>query len=1145
MLLDGKEFQIYITDSLQSAIDRIAVRLNSHPDYLIFTPPVETLDDLEHDVKVRNVLVEIRESTDIQMPTVPIPPKLTLEQLEKIFVASNKLLEDNVRNRNVFLLAMKGMTIDPERTWRDRQDILETLKKSIKKLTRKVEAEELTARELTNITPVEYTEFNINHTQFTVKLGSTTKTLPEIFNEIVLTHKVPYAAMATSSSTLFKIHKNFVPNVIWLDLIGKEVIIVKVNGEKNGDLRELKNPFKKYTNAIFGIVDGQLVCTMTMNVGKRNIERDVFIKRSLKIFPYNNLHQQVQSIEENNVVGYYIYPDETLQVSVWAELTMNDKMFSSLLAIDESLRASKIKQNVYLHLIDTDETISLQMKYIERPGQFPEKDLDVGTPYVRARVAKTKSVARAKKLQEIIGKLLVVYKLNYKDVVSFYHKFIPDFAKDTGKKVPRKPLRQLGLRDIAPDIFFPTYSRKCLNRPTIISTQEATTTTKKVMKFPIRGESTERNYICDQTKHPFPGLRDNQLENKEQFPYVPCCYSKDQEIRPGSKYRQYFFGEHRQQKVQQIQEIFITNKIVPPGVIGVLPKCIREMFGIIEKDPEYSFVRKGVTRGKLSSIETILLGKGIISGDEPDLDKILIREQNKLATEAYALSTKQELYDEDVSSIISMIRNDDLRITCFVHMLEQAYNCSIFVFTADTPDGELCIPRHVQAYYKFEPTKETFFVFQHMGSESDHAEYPQCELIVKAHVDDTRRQITGFVPSDPVVKNLYDIFHRLNRTYIFGDIYPKLKLKTLPIIGQALDSYGKCRLLNLKNNLTIIVDPLPPFAVNQVVNIYRVKLLEVEKFAHDYGTNIIFQRINQKGMVTEVRVELSRSVFGTILTLDSGRIKDVGINNQEEEYSQIIDKAPSAVTYFNTNRRLAKLIYQYALFITSEYMSANNLNFMKSEDFDKMAQQFFMVDPNATYDLSMVKSVFTPQTPLISNGKLVVQSTEALRRLIFMIRLFQDHKKQELVQYHTKLNIPDFYGDIADYDTSPLQYVLQGTGAVINLIEGSETKYSLTNKVKSETKLPYFFQNDLIGLDIYVAENTTSVGKAGEIINFWNLHGYNIGDPEVDVDVNIKPKIYSYVNESNMYEIKPGKGPGAILAYKINGVPMYTALMRL
>lgn len=1145
MLLNGKEFQIYITDSIASAIDRIAYRLGSHPDYLIFNPPVETLADLTGNVQVRDILSEIRGSSDLQMPAVPVPSKLTMEQLEKIFVASNTLLEQS-QHRNMFLLAMGGMSINPEAAWRDRRDILDPLNRAVKRVATKVENEETAAKELTHIKSVEYTDFNVNHTQFTIYLGSTAKTLPELFNNMILTHKVPYAAMTTGTSpTLYKIYKNFVPNVSWLDLIGKEVIIAKVNGEKNGDLRGLKNPFKKYTNAVFGIVDKRLVCTMTMNVGKRNVSKEVFIDRVLKILPHENL--RVENIEENNVVGYYLYPGRTLNVSVWAELTMNDNMFNSLLAIDESLRASKIKQNVYLHLLDTDETISLQMKYVERPGQFPEKDLDVGTPYIRARVAKTKTVGRAKVLQELIGKLLVVYKLNYKDVVAFYRKFIPDFAKEVGEKVPIKPLRQLGLRDVAPDIFYPTYSRKCLNRPIIISNEEAAKTTKKVMKFPIKGESMTRNYICEQTKHPFPGLRDNQLENKDVFPYVPCCYSKDQELRSGSKYRQYFFDERKQQKVQQIQEIFITNKMVPPGVIGVLPKCVREMFGVIEKDPMYSFVRRGVTRGKSSSIETILLGKHIITGDEPNLPEILAKERDRLATEAYALSTKQELYDEDVPSIISMIQNEDLRITCFVHLLEQAYNCSIFVFTADNPDGELCIPRHVQAYYKFQPTKETFFVFQHMGSESDHADYPQCELIVKAHVDDTRKQITGFSPNDPVVKNLYDVFYRLNRTYVFGDIYPKLHLKTLPIVGQALDSYGKCRLLNFKDNLTVVVDPLPPFAVDHVVEIYRAKLSDVERFVGTHGFNIIFQRVNAKGVVTEVRVQLSRSVYGTFLTNDTGRIRGVGINNEEEEFGQIIDKAPSVVTYFNSNRRLAKLIYQYALFMTSEYMSANKLATMRGSDFDTMVKQNVKVDPKAAdLDISKIPPVFTVASPLIENGKLMVPTEEALKRLIFMIRLFQDHQKQELIQYHTKINIPDFYGDIADYDTNPLQYVLQGTDAVVNLIGGSEVKYTLTNKIKPEAKLPYFFQNDLIGPDIYLADNTTSISKARDMITFWNDRGYNLGSDINPPTTTLNGiKIYSYVNESNIREIKAGRSPGAILGYKINAVPMFTALMML
>ena len=89
------------------------------------------------------------------------------------------------------------------------------------------------------------------------------------------------------------------------------------------------------------------------------------------------------------------------------------------------------------------------------------------------------------------------------------------------------------------------------------------------MEFPAHGESTKRYYICDHTSHPYPGLRDNTLENKKKFPYIPCCYTKDQN-REGTKFNYYYAQAQMKDKNNAVQDIFISGKTMAPGIPGTL-----------------------------------------------------------------------------------------------------------------------------------------------------------------------------------------------------------------------------------------------------------------------------------------------------------------------------------------------------------------------------------------------------------------------------------------------------------------------------------------------------------------------------------------------------------------------------------------------
>ena len=80
------------------------------------------------------------------------------------------------------------------------------------------------------------------------------------------------------------------------------------------------------------------------------MSREEFIERSLKVLSTNN-HKKidVDNIKEHKVVGVFYFPQQTLDKYVFADLVMNDGIFSKLMSIDDHEKATNKKSGIYIH----------------------------------------------------------------------------------------------------------------------------------------------------------------------------------------------------------------------------------------------------------------------------------------------------------------------------------------------------------------------------------------------------------------------------------------------------------------------------------------------------------------------------------------------------------------------------------------------------------------------------------------------------------------------------------------------------------------------------------------------------------------------------------------------------------------------------
>jgi len=1191
MQINGKKIKVYLSDTVDTIKDRIAISMNTLPQYLVFDPELENTSQTGNIVVV-NVLASIINSKDTVFPEDKINfDKISREDAERLFIVTHDITNSNKSAEDIKMFltyTISGLTtLNAITILNDRQTIMNKMKDNLDRLKKKVDATTLAFEEFDNIPSINTAEYEVSTVQFSIRLAiQGSINVPELYNSLTVTKMAPYAVTgsADTNGPFYKIFHDFSPNPDWLELETPNVILVKVNGETTADLRQLKNKYKKYADTAFTVVTNssgqcEVVATLNMSVGYRNVSRDVFIDRALQIFPTLN-RTMITHMNELSTGGFITYPNQTILIPIWAEMCLNNPFFNKIVALNESIRASKTKLNAYMYVINTSDILSVTMKETEKPNMYGMED--EGSNFIRVRV-KVKTIEESLRYQKILGRLFNLYNNERDLILAEYRKYLgPKFLRDEQTKLIKRPrkLEKLELRAIAPDIFLPTYSRKCLKRPTIINKERANqyrrNRKKQVIEFPVYGESIKRYYMCDHDTHPYPGLRENTLDNKIKFPYIPCCYTKDQN-RVGTKFRHYYQQETLNIKNSAVQDIFISGKTLRPGLPGTLPSNIKKLFSIIEPNPQFQFIRVGSNLTKSSFLECVMLAlniKNIQFLQVEDRIPVVQKMRKEITTEINAMAAKQEFYDEPVDVIMDKMSNSNLNALEFGHVLELVFNCNIFVLSASDkdPDGTIHIPRHAQAYYKMKPTRATVFVYQHDINTNDvDFSQIQCELITRTKTPDMKildNMDTSFPHYDHVVEKMWAIFRNLNRSFSHNSMLPSISIPRLNVKSQVIDVYGKCRVVNIDfngNMITMVSEPLPPYNAGNATQVYRTSLEILKEFAK--VTNVLFvqQRVSA-GRVREVMATMSKgNLKVTFLCDDTNKLEGVLMNYDREDYSELLKLETTVVSQFNHNKKIAKIIYQYGLYFMSRFMHAKGyttkpLNEQQLLDF---INQHILIKPNHVFTSRNISSKYSLDSQFVDQqSKVITTSKEMLVRLIYSLRLYQNTHFDELIAYKDRLYIGDFYDEISDFDHSPSQFLLDTPSAVIGLIENYKTNNIVIKNVRVNHSHPYFIYNPSIADQIYLAQNVLPVYGEGEnmivvksglhvaseLVKFWDRYGYNgyMGDVE-DVGGDKPVDVYSYVNVDEVTNLTNHSDalPGMVLGYLVNGEALYTALMPL
>jgi len=975
----------------------------------------------------------------------------------------------------------------------------------------------------------------------------------ELFNRVKTNTFAPFSNVKElnvgGGSTVFsKIFKEKLPYEAWSETKDDNLILKVLD-----KVSPLKTEEDDFSSVFFSKVNETVKAEMLVPISK--ISQAVYIDRVRNSFvPIISF----DDIRELNITGTYNLMNQKLDKNVLADLVMNS-ILQKYSVINESVSATKVKNSTFVYF-DVPNVGKAKVNFT--PKIVTRKDFvkgyDLGTPYVRIRVKEIENEEKLNLLKEFINKFFTYYNKEYDKVVRYYRQYIPNFGKEAPIEIEDEDTTSL--KKQVPDLFISGYSGQCPKNknPVVIADTEveaARTDGFQVMTYPKLDDSSgqSRNYICRDERYSYPGLQKNNLSNKDVYQYLPCCFSKDQTTLAGSNYRAYYLDEVPEKTDTRKRYILQSNKSVREGEVATLPDNLNDMFTIINKRENVEYLRKGVKRSPSSFLECVVSALGY----EIPIDIKVTRDS--LANSETIGACKQEMYDFSNVEIIDLLKSSSyLDPKLFVHLLEEQFNCNIFLFSSvKNTDGEMITPRFTEGYYQNFNSKPYVLVYENGGSRSENLSYPQCEIIIAYDKTIlTRRNIKeSYNPDTPLIIQLNEIFNKLSKAYSLNApieksniVYPDYS----QILNQVTDSNGKTRKFNFtykEEVVTMYTDPIQPISVESVALYPDNKT----------SLSIAIEICNQLNIVVKSQsIDVSENV--KFLNGDWGGVKVSFPVLSEPKYNYIDsvvdtsvfqDEVISSYSVFVRNQKNARYISEYFLWFYSTYIKSKGYGTDLSSIVNFVQEQI-EVDTGFIYG-NIGKMLSATNSAVVKNGKLVVSSTELLRRLIFYLKLMIVRNKKMVIDYYQRTMIQNYYINVTDFTKYQNQIVLEGEEGVIKFLLYSEGTKTLSGKVKPLETKPYFFRNTLISDDIKLLQDTGSLKYATQLGSIWNTEGYNnfpLRSPTYEPATDVT--LYSYRSQGNIteYDLQIGSVESktgetnevSLLGYKYEDKPRFASI---
>jgi hypothetical protein len=814
---------------------------------------------------------------------------------------------------------------------------------------------------------------------------------------------------------------------------------------------------------------------------------------------------------EEDIVGIAIFPNLSFDTIILSDMIMNDRLFSTVMSVDESEQASKIKEGLYTHFfIDKfDGTCSITSKIADDKNQelkfIKFSDLPPGTPFVRARISFEKNMDVINKFLTILSKLLTYYTKNAASIRRIYNAY----GIDTSDKIDVKEDEEDDMKDDGqtdeegvlsqrfPEIFVAGYPSICGHVIKEIHKDDVEGDEYKTwMRFP---RDSEAYFSCSHRKnYPFIGVIKNTLSNKDTFPYLPCCFKINQLDKEKSKLKNYLQGILPQKTTYQ-QNVIITSKFALNDNFGELPQSISFLFQTIRKvDDGCKFERKGVLDTPFSFLNCVLKGtrnilpfddekdgkdgKKDVSKKDKNEEKKLMEEYEKLIDYPNICVASQENPGDTVNDMRRTLRaNDYMDPRRWIRLLEVVYSVKIIVFSKDKKTGHVSIqlPHAHQMHLRWnDPAKSIICIYEHYGSDSDT---PRCELIIEKEeklMMGKKEEIihNSFIRARLNIDTFYDnmlyqwSYNHENHENTISTIK---SFDTLPFLTkkdrQAVDPYGKTRALLINSHFVILTSPLPPLDLRamsddndyDLYQSYDVNDRYIQAFLSEYEPSAI--TVNSNDDITEIHFSIT-DITLTIKTNPFRFDNDNGLTRLTQPLYPSSDQ--NLITKHIEKTRLASILIEYFLYYFSWYcresgITAEQVEADKKGELRKFKERV-IVDERVLYTVpktsnvsirSMKANHFISNT---SNNHFVCDSKESRKRLLYTLYTHLLNQFDSVMSYAHQSEIRHFYSSASDYATQTKDTLIVNKLDILQVVNGD-----VHDTLQLESDI-FFMKNELI-----------------------------------------------------------------------------------
>jgi predicted DNA-binding protein (MmcQ/YjbR family) len=963
-------------------------------------------------------------------------PDVTKENAIKVFLSKRKIMD--IYDQMVLQSTIQELNIEnfykneKDKFDRSEREEVEKIIENDKKYTQNLETIE-------SLTPIKHLDFKEESFEYFIETDiPSTVSIETIFSMLVCSEAVPFISLSVEKfkkygfSSVYKVFKNFfddIPN--YWKAVSDTQIIFQLNN---------KSP-ESYTQCI-GYFENGFFC-FSLEIKNSNLTQeleDVLFSSLSSFSPRVNIKDK----KIKSLTGFIYYPNFQFDTYIMSDLIMNNPFLSQYIVVDESERSSKTKSGLYLHFfLDSQEqgTCSITTKegldkeIIKYIGDQKARKVLSDNVYIRMRLRKIKNITLIENFVNLFSRFLSLYKIEKDQIIKNYKEIYPEFRENI-IPVRNDNKSAQSLKDIVPDLFTSNYSRVCTKPPQIIDQGDFK---EEIMQFPKNSNEGEiHSYICPYDDYKFIGLRDNILSSKEKYSYLPCCFKTDQNVK-GKTYYNYLNDIENTVTIQQ--QIHKSSMSAEFDKFGELPIEIEKVLYSIDMNNIYH--RKGVH--KQANINNTFLECILEATDDKfavlkSAEKIkrLGMERDNLNNQLLTISA-QENPNKTIQQMEEMIKTQTyFNPRNWIRLCEEKFNCKIFVFTKDSTKNskpKFLIPDFKGQYVSYNNKNKqwkTVLIYEHLGLTSEKNVFPRCELIVYTPKNTNKAEYSFPMQAYNKIEKLYNVFFK--QYMIISENKELVRIKNIEPLSisfdsQYIDSYGKTRIL-IKDNVCILTDPLPPLNIKESRTNLKIEITSEEAIKFTIKNNFKVIKKDDKSIV----ISLNKDIRGTI------KIKSSDENFNINDYTMLKTQATVLVEYF--------------IFFYSKYYNTDSLRNIKN-----YLKNYIKINPSVRYktpesnttDISfMQKNLFVDK-----DNKLVIENNFILKKLIFNLLVRLKNNLEEVINYHTKSEILNFYDN-------PSTLVQQGTGNIIiqdfTQVQKIDTKIYKNQDNPSEN--PYFLSKN-------------------------------------------------------------------------------------